>query len=471
VDIVVDKFYGNVFTVTRYVAGGQMELSGEEVWNAVQSSLEKAVNKQSFDTWLRPLKFASLKESGLEISAPNTFVSDWVNEHYLSLIKELIKGIAGKDIAIIFKIEESVGPLFIQPPFVQPQPASAQKEPATHENLNPKYTFENFVVGENNHFAQAASQAVSETPADAYNPLFIYGNAGLGKTHLLQAIGQFIKGKTPEIKVKYISSERFTNDFIDAIAHAQMDEFRSKYRTVDVLLIDDVQFLIGKERVQEEFFHTFNDLYEAHKQVVISSDRSPKEMAPLEERLRSRFEWGLIVDIQPPDLETRVAILRKKTEVEGVEMPEDVVFYIANKVKYNIRELEGTLTKLLAYSSLMKKDVNLAMARDALKEILSINEDSEISIEEIQKKVAKAFGIKYEDMKVKKRDREIVFPRQVAMYLARELTDYSLPEIGREFGKRDHSTVIHAYNKIQEKIKIDPGLYEKIKEIKKDLEK
>jgi len=446
-----------------------MEIKGEEIWRAVLSGLENTLNKQSFDTWFAPTRLIRWTENSLEVSVPNKFCLDWIKEHYLPLILEIVRGLTNREIELILTVEGSAESTPVaQEPAISPQVPAM---PAITDDLNPKYTFDNFVVGENNHFAQAACLAVAEAPAEAYNPLFIYGKVGLGKTHLLQAIGHFIKKNNSSLKVKYLSSEKFTNDFIDAIAHAQMENFRSIYRTLDVLLIDDIQFLIGKERVQEEFFHTFNELYESHRQIVISSDRPPKEMVPLEERVRSRFEWGLIVDIQPPDLETRVAILRKKMEMEGTKIPEDVTFYIANKIKYNIRELEGALTKLLAYSSLMKKELTLSMAREVLKEIFSLGGEKEISIEAIQKVVAKAFGIKYENMKVKKRDREIAFPRQVAMYLARELTDYSLPEIGREFGKRDHTTVIHAYNKIQERLKGDLELYNKIKAMKEELEK
>ena len=454
-------------------------MEGEEIWQAVLSGLEKTINKQSFDTWFKPANFLHATEDLIEIGVPNRFCLDWINEHYLSLITEILKGVASGKVGIKFLVVggpegESATISSSQetaPAETKPADGTLQSPPAGTDTLNPKYTFENFVVGENNHFAQAACLAVAEAPAEAYNPLFIYGKVGLGKTHLLQAIGHFIKKGDPAIKVRYISSEKFTNEMINAIRDDKMEKFRMAYRTVDVLLIDDIQFLINKERTQEEFFHTFNDLYEARRQVVISSDRPPKEMVPLEERLRSRFDWGLIVDIQPPDLETRIAILKKKVESEGINIPEEVVYYIANKVKLNIRELEGALTKILAYSSLMKKDITLNLAREILKEILSQEKESEVSIEAVQKMVAKAFNIRYEDMKIKKRNREIVFPRQVAMYLCRELTDYSLPEIGKEFGKRDHTTVIHAYNKVQEKIKVDIELYNKIKWIMDGLKK
>ena len=448
-----------------------MVMSGDEIWQAVLSGLEKTLNKQSFETWFVPTRLVRYTDAALEVAVPNKFCLDWIKEHYVPLITEIIKGLAEKEMGIVLSVDESIKPA-MPPPEPQPvQQVLPVPPPPPVDELNPKYTFDNFVVGENNHFAQAASLAVAEIPAEAYNPLFIYGKVGLGKTHLLQAIGHFIKKRNPAIKVKYVSSEKFTNDFIDGIAHNQMENFRSMYRTPDVLLIDDIQFIIEKERVQEEFFHTFNELHESHRQIVLSSDRAPKEMVPLEERIRSRFEWGLIVDIQPPDLETRVAILRKKMETEGTNIPEEVAFYVANRIKNNIRELEGTLTKLLAYSSLMKKDITLGMARDVLKEIFSLDGGKEISVESVQRAVARTFGIRYEDMKVKRRDREIVFPRQVAMYLVRELTDFSLPEIGREFGKRDHTTVIHSYNKIQEKLKGDSELYNKIKEIKEELEK
>jgi len=448
-------------------------VEGKELWQNTLDGIEKAINKQSFETWFKSAVYINGGENFIEVGVANKFCLDWINEHYAALVKEILVSNSGKDMNISFVISEEAA-LKIANPVTDNSHAEEYKKiqaGVDTETLNPKYTFSSFVVGENSHFAQAASLAAAEAPADAYNPLFIYGSVGLGKTHLLQAIGNFIKQNNPKLKVKYISSEKFTNEMINAIRDDKMGEFRNAYRTVDVLLIDDIQFLINKERTQEEFFHTFNDLYESHRQIVISSDRPPKEMVPLEERLRSRFEWGLIVDIQPPDLETRVAILRKKMESEGLSVPDEVTFYIATKIRFNVRELEGALIKIVAYSSLMKKEINLNLVRQILKEILNADTGDDVSIEEIQKTVAKSYNIRYEDMKVKKRNREIVFPRQIAMYLSRELTDFSLPEIAKEFGKRDHTTIIHAYNKIQQMIKMDSELYTKVKEISEKLKK
>ena len=329
--------------------------------------------------------------------------------------------------------------------------------------------FETFVVGNSNRFAHAASLAVAEAPAKAYNPLFIYGGVGLGKTHLMHAIGHYVLENNKNAKVVYVSSETFTNELINAIRDDKTVEFRNKYRNIDVLLIDDIQFVAGKERTQEEFFHTFNTLHEANKQIVISSDRPPKEIPTLEDRLRSRFEWGLITDIQAPDLETRIAILRKKAKLENLSIPNDVIVYIANKINTNIRELEGALIRVVAYSSLTGHKINLELAEEALKDIIPQNNKKTVTIELIQQVVAKHFNLKVEDMKTKKRTQAIAFPRQIAMYLCREMTDASLPKIGEEFGGRDHTTVIHAFDKIRKSLKTDPNLDMTIKKIISEL--
>src|SRR5699024_8141486 len=320
------------------------------------------------------------------------------------------------------------------------------------DQLNPKYSFDTFVIGNSNRFAHAASLAVAEAPAQSYNPLFIYGGVGLGKTHLMHAIAHYILSQSPDTKVVYVSSEKFTNELINSIREYRNEEFRNKYRNVDVLLVDDIQFIAGKEGTQEEFFHTFNALHEANKQIIISSDRPPKEIPTLEDRLRSRFEWGLIADIQAPDLETRIAILKKKAKVENINVPDDVMLYIATKIKSNIRELEGALIRMVAYSSLTNEDITVELAEEALKDIISNDKPKEITVNSIKDVVSKDFSIKIEDFNSKKRTRAIAYPRQIAMYLTRELTDLSLPKIGDEFGGRDHTTVIHAYRSEERRV-------------------
>jgi chromosomal replication initiator protein len=333
--------------------------------------------------------------------------------------------------------------------------------------LNPKYTFSSFVIGNSNRFAHAASLAVAESPAKAYNPLFIYGGVGLGKTHLMHAIGHYILASNPNAKVVYVSSEKFTNELINAIKDDKNEEFRNKYRNVDILLIDDIQFIAGKERTQEEFFHTFNELHDANKQIILSSDRPPKEIPTLEDRLRSRFEWGLIADIQVPDFETRMAILKKKADVENLNVANEVMGYIATKIKSNIRELEGALIRIIAYSSLTNREVTVDLATEALKDIISKKQGKHVTIDSIQDVVSSYFNLRVEDLKSQRRTRNVSYPRQIAMYLSRKLTDMSLPKIGEEFGGRDHTTVIHAYEKISGNLKTDDSLQHTINDITK----
>jgi chromosomal replication initiator protein len=333
--------------------------------------------------------------------------------------------------------------------------------------LNPKYTFDSFVIGNSNRFAHAASLAVAEAPAKAYNPLFIYGGVGLGKTHLMHAIGHYILQNNQKSKVVYVSSEKFTNELINSIKDDKNVDFRNKYRNIDVLLIDDIQFIAGKERTQEEFFHTFNALHESNKQIILSSDRPPKEIPTLEDRLRSRFEWGLIADIQAPDFETRMAILKKKADVENLNIPNEVMVYIATKIKSNIRELEGALIRIVAFSSLTNKDVSVELAAEALKDIISSKQSKQVTIDLIQDVVANYFNLKVDDLKSSRRTRNVAFPRQIAMYLSRKLTDMSLPKIGEEFGGRDHTTVIHAYEKISTNLKVDESLQNAVNDLAK----
>ncbi|MEC2334281.1 chromosomal replication initiator protein DnaA [Bacillus subtilis] len=440
-----------------------------DLWNQALAQIEKKLSKPSFETWMKSTKAHSLQGDTLTITAPNEFARDWLESRYLHLIADTIYELTGEELSIKFVIPQNQDVEDFMP---KPQVKQAVKEDTSdfpQNMLNPKYTFDTFVIGSGNRFAHAASLAVAEAPAKAYNPLFIYGGVGLGKTHLMHAIGHYVIDHNPSAKVVYLSSEKFTNEFINSIRDNKAVDFRNRYRNVDVLLIDDIQFLAGKEQTQEEFFHTFNTLHEESKQIVISSDRPPKEIPTLEDRLRSRFEWGLITDITPPDLETRIAILRKKAKAEGLDIPNEVMLYIANQIDSNIRELEGALIRVVAYSSLINKDINADLAAEALKDIIPSSKPKVITIKEIQRVVGQQFNIKLEDFKAKKRTKSVAFPRQIAMYLSREMTDSSLPKIGEEFGGRDHTTVIHAHEKISKLLADDEQLQQHVKEIKEQL--
>ncbi|AMQ21993.1 MULTISPECIES: chromosomal replication initiator protein DnaA [Geobacillus] len=442
-----------------------------DLWDRVLAEIERKISKPSFETWLKSTKAHSLRGDTLVIVAPNEFARDWLDSRYSHLIAETIYTITGEELAVKFIIPPNQDDEELE--FQSSK--KKQRKPYEETNdfpqsmLNPKYTFDTFVIGSGNRFAHAASLAVAEAPAKAYNPLFIYGGVGLGKTHLMHAIGHYVIEHNPSAKVVYLSSEKFTNEFINAIRDNRPDDFRNKYRNVDVLLIDDIQFLAGKEQTQEEFFHTFNTLHEESKQIVISSDRPPKEIPTLEDRLRSRFEWGLITDITPPDLETRIAILRKKAKAEGFDIPNEVMLYIANQIDSNIRELEGALIRVVAYSSLINKEITADLAAEALKDIIPSAKPKVITIQDIQRVVGQHFNIKMEDFKAKKRTKSVAFPRQIAMYLSRELTDCSLPKIGDEFGGRDHTTVIHAHEKISKLLQTDTQLQRHIQEIQEKL--
>ncbi|MEG6522711.1 chromosomal replication initiator protein DnaA [Desulfotomaculum sp. 1211_IL3151] len=429
-------------------------------WEQVLIRLEKQVNKHSFETWLTKCKPVAFYDNTIIIEVPDQFSKSWLADRYSPIIKQTYEAIMHQEISLQFILAgQEVG---------QPKPKERSMD-ETHVNiLNPRNTFDTFVIGNSNRFAHAASLAVAESPAKAYNPLFIYGGVGLGKTHLMHAIGHYVLENNPSLKVAYVTSEKFTNELINSIRDDQTVEFRNKYRSMDILLIDDIQFLEKKEATQEEFFHTFNTLYEANKQIVISSDRPPKEIATLEDRLRSRFEWGLITDMQSPDYETRVAILRKKAQLEGItNIPDDTIAFIADKIQSNIRELEGALTRVSAFSSLEKKEATPHLAAEVLKDVIAPSKPKIITAPLIMNTVADFYGLKIEDLKAKKRTRSVAFPRQVAMYLARELTDLSLPKLGDEFGGRDHTTVLHACDKIITDLKNDPVLQETIKELKK----
>ncbi|WP_413304909.1 chromosomal replication initiator protein DnaA [Bacillus sp. 1P10SD] len=437
-----------------------------DLWNAALANIEKKISKPSFDTWLKSTKAHSLQGNLLIITAPNEFARDWLEERYSQLISGILYEITGEELSVKFIIPQNQNEAETD---VHLPPKKVKKEDDHGDFpqgiLNQKYTFDTFVIGSGNRFAHAASLAVAEAPAKAYNPLFIYGGVGLGKTHLMHAIGHYVLDHNPSAKVVYLSSEKFTNEFINSIRDNKAENFRNKYRNVDILLIDDIQFLAGKESTQEEFFHTFNALHEESKQIIISSDRPPREIPTLEDRLRSRFEWGLITDITPPDLETRIAILRKKAKAEGLDIPNEVMLYIANQIDSNIRELEGALIRVVAYSSLINKDINADLAAEALKDIIPSSKPKVITIHEIQRVVGEHFSIKLEDFKAKKRTKSVAFPRQIAMYLSRELTDYSLPKIGEEFGGRDHTTVIHAHEKISKLLQTDAQMQKQMKEL------
>jgi chromosomal replication initiator protein len=454
-----------------------------DLWDRCLESLKKDLNRQSFE-WFKPTKASVVSDTTLAVQVPNEFFRDWIRDHYQPQIQKALRAVHPVQLEIQFVVD----PPAAQMEFTGSAPVSAEETAFSMEVLekprlampsqsrpvgdsefilNNKFNFESFVVGNSNRFAHAACLAVAESPARSYNPLFIYGGVGLGKTHLLQAIGNYVVEQNPQIKVLYISSEKFMNDFIQAIQSGRQQDFRNKYRTVDVLLIDDIQFWEGKEATQEEFFHTFNVLYEAQKQIVATSDSHPKEIK-LEERLKNRFEMGLITDIQEPDLETRIAILRKKAESENILVPNEVTAFIANHAKANIRELEGAMLRVIAFSSLTGQEISLELVKEVLKDTLP-NEERRISVDAIQRVVAERYNCKYSDMKSKKRTKQIAFPRQIAMFLSRELTSHSLSEIGAAFGGKDHTTIIHAYEKIEDLLTSDITLLSEVNSLKKRL--
>ena len=429
-------------------------------------------NDVSFNTFLKPARLVSLEEGTAIVEVPNDFTQSVIQKRYLNLIKDILSSVLKKNISVLLQIN----PQGFDAETVPTDAVLLENEPEVKSvledikpSLNLKYTFDTFVVGNSNRFAHAASLAVAQSPAKAYNPFFIYGGVGLGKTHLMHAIGHYILEQDPSCKVLYISSERFTNELINSIRDDKNVEFRNKYRTIDVLLIDDIQFIAGKERTQEEFFHTFNALHDANKQIVISSDRPPKEIPTLEERLRSRFEWGLITDIQPPDFETRIAILQKKAMMENLVVPSDVINFIATKIETNIRELEGALIRIVAYSSLTDSPIDLSLAEQVLKDILPDEKPKQVTSQQIIEEVGSYFSVSPEEFKSKKRTKDVAFARQVAMYLCCELTDLSLPKIGEEFGGRDHTTVIHARDKIANDANKDSQLSSLIENLRKKI--
>ncbi len=446
-----------------------------KLWDDTLAHLELNLSPQHFSTWIKPLKLVKIEQDMVYLEVPNRFVLDWVKENYSKLIQKNLSDLSAVSYRLNFDVSNQAIVEFPKttPIVDKPVPVAANKNIVnkTHSsdlNLNRKYTFDEFVAGSSNQFAYAAAMAVANNPATTYNPLFIYGGVGLGKTHLVNAIGNAILKKSPQMRICYYTSEKFMNELINSLRYNRMDEFRNKFRSMDVLLIDDIQFLAGKERTQEEFFHTFNALYESHKQIIVTSDKFPKEIPGLEERLRSRFEWGLIADIQAPDVETKLAILKMKAEQNSINLPEDVAVFLANSICNNVRELEGYLIRIGAYASLTSVPVSLEMARDVLKDIL-IERNRELTVEEILKKVSLHFNIKVSDIKSAKRLKAVVLPRQIAMYISRQLTSSSYPEIGDRFGGKDHSTIIHAIRKIDKLMEEDFQLKSTIENLKKEL--
>ncbi len=430
------------------------------MWVEVLERLRKTINYQSFQTWLKPVKLIEENPDKIALWVPNLFFKSWLEEHYKGKIKEIAKELFQKDIEVEFLLQpkEPVSPTASTQVFRPRVPQETARPYTQPQELNPKYNFSSFVIGPNNRFAHAASLAVAESPARAYNPLFIYGGVGLGKTHLMQAIGRYIKEKRPSAKLLYVPSERFVNQLIDAIQNRTTLLFRQMYRHVDILLIDDVHLIAGKTSTQEEFFHTFNTLYDAHKQIVVTSDSPPKDIPDLEERLISRFEWGLVADIQPPDLETRIAILRKKVETESWSVPNEILDFIAQRIKFNIRTLEGALNRIVAHTSLTNTPMTLETTKEVLKDALPEEGQKQITLDLIKKEVTRFFDVRIVDIEGIKRNRNIALPRQIAMYICRQLTNYSLPEIGESFGGRDHTTVLHACQIMPERIKRDENL-------------
>ena len=436
----------------------------EQIWEEALKMIEEETSPVSFATWIQPIVPCGIIGNKIILQVKESFLKEIIEKRHLPLIRTAIKMVTKNeyDIMITTEEEQNAGNLH----------NLAAEKPAENElarNLNPKYVFDSFVVGNSNRMAHAASLAVAESPAQAYNPLFLYGNSGLGKTHLMHSIGHFILDRNPQAKVLYVTSETFTNELINSIQNNKNEEFRNKYRNIDVLMIDDIQFISKKEGTQEEFFHTFNALYESNKQIIISSDRPPKEIKTLEDRLRSRFEWGLIADVQPPDYETRIAILKKKAERDNLTVPDDVMAYIAKNIASNIRELEGALTRIVAFATLTNQDISIALAENSLKDIFSENSATPLTPELIQQVVAEYYNIRVEDIQGSKKPKNIAFPRQVSMYLCRKLLDISLPKIGESFGGRDHTTVIYAISKIEKQLESDEGLQKTVHALEKEI--
>ena len=451
-----------------------MQISAEKIWNTAQEHLRVKLSRDTFNMWFAPLRPCVVDGQQLTMEAPNEFCEVWLKDNYLSLLQDAVAVAAGCRLQVKFKVT-NVSPLAAPATVTVPIKTKSAEATAERANgngdlhFNPKNTFESFVVGTNNNFCFAAAKAVAEAPGKSYNPLFLYGGVGLGKTHLLHAIGQHVTGTKKGARVAYVSSEKFTNEYIDAIQNNKLPTFRKKYRQTDVLLIDDIQFLAGKERIQEEFFHTFNALHESHKQIVLTCDRPASEIQGLENRLVSRFEWGLVTDLQPPDIEMRLAILKKKAQIMNAVLPDDVINFLATRIRTNIRRLEGALIRVASYASLTGKKLTIEVVENLLREILHEEGRQTISIEVIQKKVAEHFDIRLADMTSKRRPENIAFPRQIAMYLSRQLTESSLNTIGEAYGGRDHGTVLHACRLVKDRMEVVSNVRQVVHYLEKQL--
>ncbi|HXR03842.1 MAG TPA: chromosomal replication initiator protein DnaA [Verrucomicrobiae bacterium] len=451
-----------------------MQLTAEKIWSSAQEQLRAKLSKDTYNMWFAPLRVCAMDNSHVTLETPNEFCELWLKDNYLSLLQDAVAVAASRQLQVKFKIGTGTAAVATIP---APAPAKTRTAESSHDRspssgdllFNPKNTFESFVVGNNNNFAYAAALAVAQVPGKSYNPLFLYGGVGLGKTHLLHAIGQYVVSNKKGARVAYLSSEKFTNEYIDGIQNNQLVKFRKKYRQTDVLLIDDIQFLAGKERIQEEFFHTFNALHEARKQIVLTCDRPASEIQGLEHRLVSRFEWGLVTDLQPPDVEMRLAILQKKAQIMGVTLPDEVMNFLANRIRTNVRRLEGALIRVASYASLTGKKLSIEVVEGLLREILHEEGRLTISIEVIQKKVAEHFDIRLADMTSKRRPENIAFPRQVAMYLSRQMTENSLNTIGEAFGGRDHGTVLHACRLVKDRMEVDANVRQVVNYLEKQL--
>ncbi len=446
----------------------------EAVWDKTTKIIQEKISKQNFDTWIKPIKIAAMEDKCVQLIVPNKFFKDWLMDNYIATIRQSLQNVVGLDVEIDFVLAKNQGSVSeqITSTPIKPKASAAAIAAIKGKNnlsLNSNYTFDRFVVGPCNQFAHAASIAVAKQPAKNYNPLFVYGGSGLGKTHLLNATGLLAAAAHPELNVMYVSAEEFMNEMINSIRYDRMNKFREKYRNISCLLMDDIHFLAGKERTQEEFFHTFNTLHDNGKQIVVTSDKFPKDIPNLEGRLRSRFEWGLIADIQPPEIETKIAIIEKKMQETQMTLPGSVAQYIASRVESNIRELEGFLVRICAYSSLTGREIDLDLVKEVLKNLVKQNSNNELTIEEIIKTVAVKLGVKISDIKAHNKNKNLVFARQISMYLSRKLTHASFPDIGHKIGDRDHSTVIYATNKITHKIEADQKTRNLIKEIEDSL--
>ncbi len=441
----------------------------DKIWTQTTDQIRTLLNTETYNLWFSSVQPVSLNQSSITLEVPNEFSEVWLKDNYLELLQDALATASGRKLNIKFKVAEGNGAAPAPAKPARGKKAAVKKVNDGDLVFNPRNTFDTFVVGNNNSFAHAAAMAVAQQPGKAYNPLFLYGGTGLGKTHLLHAVGQHVSGAKKGAKVSYVSSEKFTNEYIAAIQENQLVKFRKKYRQADVLLIDDIQFLAGKERIQEEFFHTFNALHEAHKQIVLTCDRPASEIQNLEHRLVSRFEWGLVTDLQPPDVETRLAILRNKVKTMGVEIPEDVLTFLANRIRTNIRRLEGALIRVASYAHLTGKELTNDVVENLLREILQEEGRHTITIEVIQKKVAEKFDLRMADMTSKRRPENIAFPRQIAMFLSRQLTEHSLSAIGEAFGGRDHGTVLHACRLVKDRMEIDANVRQTVHYLEKQL--